>query len=436
MATEVIMPKLGLTMIEGKIVKWLKKEGDSIKKGESIAEITTEKIANVVESPDTGVLLKILVEAGKTVPVLTRIAWIGQPGEKIEEVPSATPTGTAVATGKPDEIKGTSPVGAGEDAAAESSVRAQRSRQRVSPAARKLAEESGIDVDSIKGTGPGGRVVTEDVLKAIEEQKDKAATVEPAGAQVEARPAAEAGMAVKSVAEVAAGVPHVVESVSEMRRIISERMYESLRSTAQSTLTTEVDVTDLMRLRESVLHKVEVDYGVRLSPTDFIIKASASALSAHPNVNASFTGAEIVKKTDINIGVAVDLGDGLIVPVVRNADKKSIITISRELKALVNRARDGRLIPDDVSGGTFTVSNLGMFGIDAFTPVINPPESAILGVGRIIKKPVYVGDDLVPRSVMVLSLTTDHRVIDGAPAARFLAKLKELLESPEMLILS
>ncbi|HHY39449.1 MAG TPA: 2-oxo acid dehydrogenase subunit E2 [Clostridia bacterium] len=450
MATEVIMPKLGLTMIEGKIVKWLKKEGDPVKKGEPIVEITTEKIANVVESPETGVLLKILVQAGNTVPVLTRIAWVGQPGEKIEEAEAAAGApASSAADGEPPRsatAEGKTPIGTtGEPLnektaeAEETSLRSLRSRQRVSPAARKLAEEHGIDVDSLKGTGPGGRVVTEDVQRAIEERKARGVTTEPSPApakETAPRAPAPAAPLTRTVAEVAGGVPYVIEPLSEMRRIIAERMYQSLASTAQSTLTAEVDVTDLVRLRESLLHKVEVAHGVRLSPTDFIVKAAALALSAHPNVNVSFTGAEIVKKTEINIGVAVDLGQGLIVPVVRNADKKGVVAISKEIKSLVEKARNGRLSPDDVTGGTFTVSNLGMFGVDAFTPVLNPPESAILGVGRIVKKPVYVGEDLLPRHVMVLSLTTDHRVIDGAPAARFLLTLRELLEDPEMLLLS
>lgn len=455
MATEVIMPKLGLTMIEGKIVKWFKKEGDPVKKGEPIVEITTEKIANVVESPETGVLLKILVQAGNTVPVLTRIAWVGQPGEKIEEVEAAE----AAAAGAPASAaagqespriavaEAETPIGtAGEPLnertaeAGETSLRSLRSRQRVSPAARRLAEEHGIDVDSLKGTGPGGRVVTEDVQRAIEERKARGVAPEPSPAPAKETapraPAPLAAPAARTVAEVAGGVPYVIEPLSEMRRVIAERMYESLASTAQSTLTAEVDVTDLVRLRESLLHKVEVAHGVRLSPTDFIVKAAALALSAHPNVNVSFTGVEIVKKTEINIGVAVDLGQGLIVPVVRNVDKKGVVAISKEIKSLVEKARNGRLSPDDVRGGTFTVSNLGMFGVDAFTPVLNPPESAILGMGRIVKKPIYVGEDLLPRHVMVLSLTTDHRVIDGAPAARFLFTLREFLENPEMLLLS
>jgi len=379
--TTVVMPKLGLTMREGTIVNWLKKEGEAVEKGKPLLEIETEKVTAEVDAPASGILSKILVPKGSTVPVSEPIAFISEPGQ----APSLPSIEAAISFEKPVE------------------------RIRVSPLAKKLADEHKIDVTKIKGTGPSGRIVREDVLKAVETAK----TI------LIARPPSEEAKAIPFTA---------------MREKIGQRMLQSTLTAAHVTITTEVDATEGIKLRQGLLPEIEKITGARLSYTDILVKVVAKALKEYPIINSTLEGKSIKLLEHINIGVAVSLEQGLIVPVIRDADRKSIVEISTSFKELVDKARQNKLSLDEVTGGTFTISNLGMYGVDMFTPIINPPESAILGVGRIRDKPTFLDGQIVARPAVVLSLSFDHRVVDGAQAANFLQRIKQILENPYLLL--
>ncbi|MGB9791916.1 MAG: dihydrolipoamide acetyltransferase family protein [Thermacetogeniaceae bacterium] len=388
MATAVRMPKMGLTMKTGTVAKWLKNEGDRVKKGEPLVEIMTEKITNTIEAPVDGVLLKIVAPKGAKLPIESLLAVIGEEGEDISA------------------LLAEAPAGAGAVSSAGPSAPAAGERVKISPAARKLAEEHGIDYRRIKGTGPEGRITREDVERAIAEG------VPPA----DERPVLEV-------------IPY-----EGMRKAIGDNMAYSWSVAPKVTLHTSVDLSGLLALRKSINDGVkERD---KVSITDLLVKAVARALQIKPRMNVTLDGEEIKVLRDINIGVAVALPDGLVVPVIRNADQKSLHQVSRELKDLAKRARRNKLQPDELTGGTFTITNLGAYGsVDWFTPIINQPESAILGVGRTVEKPVVVDGEIVVRPVMGLSLAFDHRVIDGAPAAEFLKVLIDLIEKPHKIFI-
>jgi pyruvate dehydrogenase E2 component (dihydrolipoamide acetyltransferase) len=390
------MPKLGLTMTEGTVVNWLKNEGDTVEKGEELVEILTEKITNVAEAPASGILKKILVGPGETAKVSEPIGIIAAPGEEIEA--PAAPAERAVP-------------------AAETATQAAEPAKRIkaSPAAKKLAEEHGIALADIEGTGPGGRITREDVLKAVESKEAKP------------EPAAPVTEAAKTEGK---RVP-----LAGMRKVIAQRMAESARTAPHVTVDMEVDMSQATAFRKSLNAVATESIGGKVSFTDIIVKVVARALEDFPVINASLQEEEIVYHGEINVGVAVALEDGLIVPVIKNTNKLGIGAISQLVKELAEKARSGKLTPDEYKGGTFTVTNLGMFGVDSFTPIINPPESAILGVNRIQKKPVVVNDEIVIRPMMTLSLSFDHRLIDGSVAAQFLQRVKALLENPDLLLL-
>ncbi|WP_406613234.1 dihydrolipoamide acetyltransferase family protein [Candidatus Caldatribacterium sp.] len=402
MAKEVIMPKLGLTMEEGVINKWLVKEGDRVEKGDPLFEVATDKVNMEVESPASGVVLKILYPEGATVPITEVVAYIGEVGEEI-----------------PTPGKKAEEVRIAEEPAQREVVReevTQEERIKASPLARRLAQEYGIDLATVKGTGPGGRIVKEDVERA-RQALEKARKAVPVAEKVEK-------------VEAPKEVPQEVVPLSRMRRIIAERMQESMRTKPHFFIFQEVLAEELVRMRERLLPLVEKQTGLRVSYTDILVKMVAKALERYPLLNASFTDAGIVFHENVNVGVAVALEDGLIVPVIKEVQKKSIAQITVELHELVERAKSGKLTPEDISGGTFTISNLGMFGVDAFTAIINPPESAILACGAIKKRPVFDGKEIVPLAVMELTLSCDHRIVDGALAAQFMQFLKTLLEEP------
>ncbi|MCX7730856.1 MAG: 2-oxo acid dehydrogenase subunit E2 [Candidatus Caldatribacterium sp.] len=401
-AKEVIMPKLGLTMEEGVINKWLVKEGDRVEKGDPLFEVATDKVNMEVESPASGVVLKILYPEGATVPITEVVAYIGEVGEEI-----------------PTPGKKAEEVRIAEEPAQREVVReevTQEERIKASPLARRLAQEYGIDLATVKGTGPGGRIVKEDVERA-RQALEKARKAVPVAEKVEK-------------VEAPKEVPQEVVPLSRMRRIIAERMQESMRTKPHFFIFQEVLAEELVRMRERLLPLVEKQTGLRVSYTDILVKMVAKALERYPLLNASFTDAGIVFHENVNVGVAVALEDGLIVPVIKEVQKKSIAQITVELHELVERAKSGKLTPEDISGGTFTISNLGMFGVDAFTAIINPPESAILACGAIKKRPVFDGKEIVPLAVMELTLSCDHRIVDGALAAQFMQFLKTLLEEP------
>ena len=383
MATAINMPKMGLSMKTGTVGKWLKNEGDAVKKGEPIVEVMTEKINNKVEAPADGILLKIVAPKGTKLPVGGLMGVIGEAGEDISAILAAGPSVVA------------------EGSAAPASQPAAGQKVKISPAAKKLAEENGIDYTRITGTGPEGRITKEDVEKAIAEGVPGA----------DDRPTLEV-------------IPY-----EGMRKAIGDNMAHSWSIAPKVTHHVSVDITNLLALRKTLNNGVKDKD--KVSITDLLVKAVARALEIKPNINVTLDGDEIKVLKDINIGVAVALDDGLIVPVVRDANKKSLAEVSKEVKDLAKRARKNKLNPDEMGGGTFTITNVGAWGsVDWFTPIINQPESAILGVGRTVERPVVVDGQIVVRPMMGLSLSFDHRVIDGAPAAEFLAVLLGLIEQP------
>ncbi len=393
MAVEVVMPKFGLTMTEGTIQQWFKSEGDTIKAGEALFEVETEKVLYEVEATADGTVAKLLYAIEAVVGVGLPVAIIAEAGEEVAEVAARYADAAAAPVAAPPEP---APVAA---STAPPAAAEKRGRVPVTPAARKLAKEHSIDLSGVTGTGPRGRITREDVQKIIDSGGQAAPPPAPA-----ATPAA------------AEDIP-----LRGMRKVIAERMHQSLQDSAQLTISTEVDVTQLIDRRQEVRQEFNVTY------TDFIVQACAHALRQHPRMNASLEGNTIHVHGDIHVGLAVALDEGLIVPVVRDADKKSLKDIAAEAKTLAEKARASQLKLEEVSGGTFTVSNLGMYGVDAFTPIINTPQSGILGVGRIVEKPAIYRGEVTRRSMMVLSLTFDHRVIDGAPAGAFLQTVADLL---------
>ncbi|MCX7667845.1 MAG: 2-oxo acid dehydrogenase subunit E2 [Atribacterota bacterium] len=414
MAKKVIMPKLGLTMEEGVINRWLVKEGDRVERGDILFEVATDKVNMEVESPASGVVLKILYPDGATVPITQTVAYIGEPGETVgkEVVEEEIKTSERLAQEPVREVT----QGVSEE---------KGERIKASPLARRLAAEYGIDLSRVEGTGPGGRIVKEDVERAKQHREETGARTQ-AEKEIPIVPKRETTV-----------VSHPGERMplSRMRKIIAQRLTESFQTKPHFFVRQEVLAEELIRVRERLLPLVEKQTNLRISYTDLLVKMVAKALEKYPLLNAYLVGEEIVFNPNINIGVAVALEEGLVVPVVKNANTKGLAQITQELHALAEKAKSGRLTPEEISGGTFTISNLGMFGTDSFTAIINPPESAILACGAIKKKPVVRNDEVVISSLMELTLSCDHRLIDGAVAAQFMQYLKSLLEEPFALIL-
>lgn len=387
MPSPVVMPKLGLTMTEGKVVQWKKRPGDWVEKGEVLFVLETEKITYEVTAPASGVLGEIVVKEGETVPVGTVVAYILEPGEvPAEKAPVSAPP--------------------------------EKERLKASPLARRIAEEHGIDLSQVKGTGPGGRIVKEDVLRVIAE-REKAPT-EGKGPVTEAIPT-----------EIRKG--HIVPP-STMRRTIARRMTQSFTTAPHFYLGVEADAGELIDTCRRLSPWVEKAVGVRLTYTDLIIKMAAKALSEYPQVNASWEEEGIRVFDEINIGLAVAVEGGLVVPVIFQADKKPLHEIAALRADLTERARQGKLSLDEMTGSTFTVTNIGMLGMDFVLPIINPPEAAILGVGAIREKPVVVEGEVKVRPRLMLTLGVDHRILDGASVSPFLSRIKELVEQPLLLV--
>ncbi len=470
MATKVHMEALSPTMEEGELVSWLKNEGDAIEQGDVLAEIETDKATMELVARGSGVFRKQLLEEGGVAAVGAVIGVIAEEDEDISEVLEEVPAGAEEPThdepeekaaqkegpdaaegdvdraaaelsgaGKSERAQGTT----GVQAAAESpdrthtpvpeGVEAERAaggaaeavrptgdaeRIKASPLARRLAAESGVELERVRGSGPGGRIVKRDVEEAGRREEPARA----AGAPAAAPPALEA-----------ADVPEVEEiPVSQMRKAIARRLVTSIGPVPTFYLTTEVDVGRLLGLRKRINGRLE-ESGEKISVNDLIIKATAAALRRHPEVNASWDEDVIRRYGRVHIGVAVATEGGLITPIVRDADRKGVARIGREVKELAARARDRKLQPEEYTGATFSVSNLGMFGIDEFTAIINPPEAAILAVGQAEEKPVAEDGEVVIRQRMRLTMSCDHRVIDGAMGARFLQTLRTFLEEPAMM---
>ncbi|MFS0645612.1 dihydrolipoamide acetyltransferase family protein [Siminovitchia sp. 179-K 8D1 HS] len=405
MAVEIIMPKLGMGMQEGTVVEWLKKQGEQVEKGESVAVISSDKIEKDIEAPDNGILLKIAADVDDTVSVGKAIGYIGQPGEKIE-------TGNGE-EGKSEQHKETAAAIQTSEAPARKPMGLQR-KSRISPAARKLAQQEGIDINDITGTGPQGRVTREDVEKAIE--KKKAAVEEP---QVHKR-------------EEQVQDEISTKQVSGMRKVIASRMFSSLQQSAQLTIHMRANVTELLLLRQKVNGQPDSNSRakVKLTITDFIARAAVLALADHKMMNSTYEGDQITSYHSVHLGMAVALENGLVVPVIKHAERYSVSQLSNEIKVLGKKAREGTLEADQMKGSTFTITSLGAEGVEFFTPILNPPEVGILGAGSIADTPVFVGEEVKRQSMLPLSLTFDHRAIDGVPASRFLQTIKDYLENP------
>lgn len=424
------MPKLGLTMKEGTVGKWLKNEGDIIKKGEMIAEVSTDKLTNEIESAYSGTILKLLLAEGDSVPCFEAIALIGNPGEDISGFKSAS----KIQTSEPAKL---------ESSAILTEVSAEKgARINASPAAKKLATDQGIDITQIKGTGPDGRITLEDVNAFIERgpsvksspvakkmadeqhvdlsniQKDGRIMKEDVVAHIDQRNKTELAQLNDR------RIP-----LTQMRKVISERMSQSWHISPAVTLDIKVDMSALTSIKSSLSEIYKISY------TDLFVKILSNVLLEFPLLNASLDGNEIILRNYTNIGVAVALEDGLIVPVVKYANIKGLREISSEIKELAQKARNNELKPDDYHGGTFTITNLGMFGITSFSPIINQPEVAILGINTIEQVATLQNGTMVNKPILRLSLTTDHRVVDGAVAAQFLSKLKTVIEKPELMLL-
>lgn len=456
MPVELRMLQMDQTMTKGKIGKWLVSEGDTVTEGQPLLEIETDKVVHEQESPADGVVAQLCAEEGSNVPVNALLAVIAAPGEKVERVEveadivseqpkpdkSAKPTTVQQTPKKTDphtpsqttvrfkvspaaqqlaeklniDLTHVKPSGPGgrilesdvhryiETRGPSSSV---STRLKASPLARRLAKEFGIDLTTIGGSGPDGRIVRDDVLQATKEIPTSVFHPEPTEAQV-------------------------IE-LTGIRKIIADRMTMSLQTNASVTLHTEVDATRLVELR-TLFNDERQKTDISITYTDLIVKMTAKALQEHPRLNATLIDEGIQMLTDINIGVAVALEDGLVVPVIRNADQIGLAEISEQVKTLAEKARNNQLTPGELQGGTFTLTNLGNFGVDTFTPIINPPECAILGVGRIVKKPAVYNDEITIRNMMTLSLTFDHRIVDGAPAAYFLQTVSQYINNPYLLL--
>jgi pyruvate dehydrogenase E2 component (dihydrolipoyllysine-residue acetyltransferase) len=464
MAEEVFIPKYGQTVEEVTLIKWMAADGAQVKKGQEILEIETDKTNFTVEAEANGFLHRGPYAEGQVIPVLTVVAIIGKEGEKfsagapagtmiaspveeaaVAEAATAAPTAAApeaskvfasprarkLAEEKGADLAAIPPTGGGGVRVAERDVLAYlASAPKASPIAQRLAEEAGIDLRTVTGTGPAGRITKEDVERAITSQAPVAIPTPPAvptGAVAPVR-------IQLPVAEVVERVP-----LKGVRAIIADRMGTSVHTTAHVTLMMDVDATEFVSVRDRLKAKVSEEWGYAPGYNDLLAVMVAKALRNFPYMNARLAPDAIEILAHVNLGMAVDTERGLLVPVIRDADRKSLREFGAEFRELVDRARRGKSLPDDLSGGSFTITNLGMFDVEAFTPIINLPEAAILGVGRIIPKWIYRPESPnapVLRQMMALSLVFDHRVVDGAPAARFLQYIKGLVEEPYLLLAS
>ena len=444
-AHNAIMPKWGLTMKEGKITRWLKQEGESVAPGEALFEVETDKITNTVEAPASGVLFQIVVPAGNVAPVQAVVGVIAESGE----TPDRVAGGAVQAAAVPKEAKDASvPAAAGGEFVP------------ATPAARKLAKELGVDLGAVQGTGPGGRVTEKDVQDfkdsgpAINASPQAIEFARAHGIDLSDIPGTGPGgkvtkvdilraMQPQAAPKPAGGAPAAsapvpaeakVVPMEGIRRLIAENMKASLNNAAQLSVFVETDVTAMVALRDLFLARNTKNPDYRLSYNDIISYAVCRALKKHPMMNSTQTGDSIYLHQHVNLGVAVALDNGLIVPNVKNADTLGLDALAAAVRDVAGRARKGGLTMDEISGGTFTITNVSMLGMDGFTPILNPPETGILGVGRVVEKPGVFEGEICVRKYMTLSLTFDHRVTDGAPAMTFLRYLADLLEQPVLML--
>jgi pyruvate dehydrogenase E2 component (dihydrolipoamide acetyltransferase) len=429
------MPKMGDAMEEGTLVKWLKSEGDEVSEGDPIAEIETDKVTLELEAEDSGTLAQLIADEGQDIPVGEAIAFIAGEGE---EVPERTAGGgaeeaeeeggegeaqaqTATETEAPEEE-------VGEEAAAQADGRTD-GHFRASPIVRRLAQENNLDLSRIEGSGPAGRIVERDVRAAME---SGTAQKTDGKAEVEA-PEREAAPQVAAAPEPTRAPGTELVEPSRMRRVIGERMTQSKQQVPHYYATVEVEMDDLLALRKQLNEQLE-EQGIKLSINDFVMKAVALALKDFPNLNALWTSEGIELHQQVDLAMAVALEEGLITPVIRDAANKTLSAISAASKDLAKRAREGALKPEEYQGGTVTVSNMGMFGVESFAAIINPPQAAIVAVSSIMQRAMFKDDEVVPVSIMKLTLSADHRISNGAEGAQYLAEVKRLLEHPMTLV--
>ena len=435
MSVEILMPKWGMTMKEGMISKWFKREGESVEAGEDFFEVETEKITNAVEAAASGVLFQIVVPEGAKALVGAVVAIVAESGEQVEQVEGAPEPEAATEAPVPAQAK----AGA-----------KNKKFVPASPAARRLAKELGIDLGVVAGSGPEGRVTEADVTK-YHASGPPPARITPLAEEM-ARQAdldisqltgtGEGGKITRADVEQALGAPDSEEATvpvktipfSGLRKSIAENMQASLKNTAQLSVFTEVDVTEMVRFRDQVRREYKGDETVRISYNDIILLAVSRVLKRFPIMNSTLIEEEILLHDSVNLGIAVSLEEGLMVPVLREADKKDLLQIAREARELARKAREGSLEVDEVTGGTFTVSNVSMLQVDGFTPILRPPETGILGVCRVREKPEVHDGQIAIRSMMFLSLTFDHSVVDGQPAMTFLETLARHLEHPALVM--
>jgi len=407
MPVEIVMPKLGLTMTEGEIVKWKKKEGDYVKKGEVLFVLETEKVTYEVESPEDGILAKILVRENETVPIRGVVAYLLRPGETISEVEilKAEQERDWI---RLEEVR-TEPIPSQEPTLPMGAEATRPARVKAFPLAKKISMAYNLDLHTVKGTGPGGIIIREDVEKAYEKAQKEAAFL---SAQVEEAPAQR------------------LVKLTGMRQAIAKNMLASKVETAQTYMSNTVDASKIVEYRKSLLPEIQEKSGVRLTITDIMMKITGAAIREHPVMNTRWTDEGILYLEDVHMGMAMALNEGLIVPVIRDINKKSLAQIAKERIELIQKGRENRFLHDDITGSTFTLSAMGMFGIEQFTANINLPENAILAVGAIIDKPVAVDGEVVIRPMMNLTLSYDHRTIDGAEAGKFMRTLESFIENP------
>lgn len=405
MATQILMPKLSDTMTEGVILKWLKKEGDKVKQGEILVEIESDKADMELEAYDSGILRKVLVPEGGKAPIGAPIAIIAEADEDISAFLAGPPAPQKTQETTPQQQKEEVPVSQVPVSSSPAPQPAAEERIKASPLAKKIAAEKNLDLRSIRGSGPQGRIIKRDVTELTPATTPSTYHIIPGGYQD-------------------------VE-LSLIRKTIAKRMTESKQQVPHFYVTMEIDMEPAITFRE----QLNASTTNKFSFTDILIKAAAVTLMRHPNVNASYTGNGMRQFGEAHIAVAVALEDGLVTPVIRNCEQKTITQINTELRDLVERARSRKLKPEEYQGATFTISNLGMLGVEDFVAIINPPEGAILAVGAILEKPVVRKGALVVGHTMKITLSSDHRIIDGAVAARFLQDLKATLENPISLLL-
>jgi pyruvate dehydrogenase E2 component (dihydrolipoamide acetyltransferase) len=442
MATEVMMPKLSPTMEEGQLSRWLKKEGDRVSMGEPLAEIDTDKATMEMQALSSGVLRKILIKEGESAPLGQLIAIIGEPDEDIsaieskassssteakpksepspEAAPAEQPPPPAAPADQPTPATAVTTEGNGRQG--EVTEASSSGRLIVSPLAARMAAEAGIDLRTLAGTGPGGRIIKRDIEAALSGKSDTTAATAPPKLRV-VQPSQKSAVAGASAFR--------DEPVSVMRKTIAHRLVTSLGPVPHFFLTTEIEMDRAVEMRQSIK---ALDPDLKISINDIIIKVAAAALLQHPQVNASYQDKAVRYYEQADVGVAVAIEEGLITPVVRAANQKSLSEIAQEVRELAERARARKLLPEEYTGASFSISNLGMFGIDEFTAIINPPEAAILAVGSVSAKPVVRDEQIVVRQMMRVTMSCDHRVIDGATGAKFLQTFKKILENPLYLV--